>query len=141
MKVTGVRLVRADAADIRRGLLAYGSIELEGCFVIDSIKLFNNSPRRVNGMFVQMPNIPTLRRCDVCGRKTPVKEIECLYCKAIAAPSEANYFRDVCHPTTPECRDMIESAVFAEWQRINAHPDHHRDEIPEEVFGGGLVDA
>lgn len=145
MLITSVRLSPAPQIDQDHGLLAYGSIEFDKCFVIHDIKLLNRGTRRQNGLFVQMPCRPSYRRCIGCNRKTPMKERLCRYCKKVQPlpGADDHFYQDQCHPTTPEWREAIEKAVVAEWNRIasaSAGGDH-RDEIPEEIFGGGLVDA
>lgn len=152
MKVTQVRLVPATGYDPSRGLLAYASVELDGCFVIHDVKLFDREQLAVvrrkehdpakSKLFVQMPCVPIVKRCIRCGRKTPIKDRECLHCREpqpYPLPDE-HLYHDQCHPTTPECRGMIEGAVIDRWEAMQS-PMGHRDEIPEEVFGGGLIDA
>jgi len=152
MKVTQVRLVPAAGSDPSRGLLAYASVELDECFVIHDVKLFDRETLAIrrqkdcnpvkSRLFVQMPCVPIAKRCVRCGRKTPIKDRECHFClepQPYPLPDE-HLYHDQCHPTTVECRAMLEAAVIERWSEAN-RPVGHRDEIPEEVFGGGLIDA
>lgn len=83
MKVTEVRIKKA----VNKGnIKAWGSVTLDGMFVIHGVKVIETAEKT----FVAMPS-----------RKTADGK-----------------FLDVCHPISTEAREIINKAVFAEYEKI-----------------------
>lgn len=118
MKITEVRIF--PSGPNRDRLVAFASVTLDNCFVIKDISIIQAEGKYILGM-------PGKRRkiiCMTCGRKVSPKKYcgECGTVMNFKYGSEAEYqhsHKDLAHPITKECREMIEEAVMkAYWDLV-----------------------
>lgn len=101
-------------------LLAFCSITIGGCFVVRDLKLISGK----NGLFVAMPSRKLADHCVVCGVKNHLRARYCQCCGnrlgenrfSTAADGHADLHRDICHPVSRECREVIQAAVVAAYR-------------------------
>lgn len=118
MTITDVR-VSLDGTNDR--VLVYCSFVIDGCFVVKNAKIVEGNHGRV----VSMPNDPFRTKCPNCSKRVPVTDHFCGRCGVDQEDNRAplddrgypRHYADVCHPTTAECRKIIEDALFAAYEK------------------------
>lgn len=119
MEITEVRIKLVQESQDR--LLAFCSITLEGQFVVRDLKIIQGT----KGPFVAMPSRKLMDRCRRCGGKNALRSAFCNQCGVRLAddraPKEsdgrAKLYADIAHPINSECRESIQSAVLAAFER------------------------
>lgn len=74
--------------------LAYASVTLADCFVINSIRVIRKPD---GGIFVAMPQLPTNN------------------------PNALRGYKDACHPINKEMRESVNNAILSEFMRKRFH--------------------
>lgn len=118
MEITEIRIkLMEDSEDRLRG---FCSITIDNCFVVRDLKIIDGT----NGPFVAMPSRKLTGHCHRCGHKNHLRANYCNQCGAklnMAAESDFDspqkLYADVAHPINSECRELIQSAVVAEFER------------------------
>lgn len=115
VQVTEVRIKLMEGSEDR--LRAFCSITLDHCFVVRDLKIIDGT----NGPFVAMPSRKLSGHCYRCNYKNHLRAAYCNQCGAklkvtVAADSPQKLYADVAHPVNSECRELISSAVLAEFE-------------------------
>jgi stage V sporulation protein G len=115
VQVTEVRIKLMEGSEDR--LRAFCSITLDHCFVVRDLKVIDGT----SGPFVAMPSRKLSGHCYRCNYKNHLRAVFCNQCgtklkAAVAADSPQKLYADVAHPVNSECREMISSAVLAEFE-------------------------
>lgn len=116
MIVTKVR-VKLMPLDADNNLLAFVSIELDGCFLVRDLRVING----MKGMFVSFPSRKLQDRCSGCGYKNPLRSRFCNHCgrKLDEYRWECDekgrplLHADIAFPVNQATRDMLHAAVLA----------------------------
>ncbi len=125
-----IRLHPRTAAPL--GILAYATIELGDCFVIHDMKII----RGKKGVFLCMPSRRVSDYCPSCQKKVGLEDHFCAACglqlklllnycpdcdrktnETVCAEcgqltQTRDFFKDICHPVSRECRDDMERQVL-----------------------------
>jgi len=118
VKVTDVRIKLME--DSRERLYAFCSITIDDCFVIRDLKIIEGQ----NGPFVSMPSRKLMAHCPKCNFKNHLRAAHCNQCGGrlpddLAVKDDhgrTKLFADIAHPSTWECRDMLQQVVIAAYQ-------------------------
>ena len=118
MKITDVRIKLME--DSRERLYAFCSITIDDCFVIRDLKIIEGQ----NGPFVSMPSRKLMAHCPRCHFKNHLRAAHCNQCGSrlpddLAVKDDngrTKLFADIAHPSTWECRDMLQHVVIAAYQ-------------------------
>jgi stage V sporulation protein G len=115
VQVTEVRIKLMEGSEDR--LRAFCSITLDHCFVVRDLKVIDGA----SGPFVAMPSRKLSGHCYRCNYKNHLRAAFCNQCGAklkvsIPADSPQKLYADVAHPVNSDCREMISSAVLAEFE-------------------------
>jgi len=115
VQVTEVRIKLMEGSEDR--LRAFCSITLDHCFVVRDLKVIDGA----SGPFVAMPSRKLSGHCYRCNYKNHLRAAFCNQCGAklkvsIPADLPQKLYADVAHPVNSECREMISSAVLAEFE-------------------------
>ncbi len=118
MEITEVRIKLMEDSDDR--LQAFCSITFDNAFVIRDLKIIDGS----NGPFVAMPSRKLTAHCPFCRAKNHLRAAYCNHCgkrlRDERAPRDAEgrakLYADVAHPINPQCREMIQNRVIAEFE-------------------------
>lgn len=115
MQVTEVRIKLMEQSEDR--LRAFCSITLDHAFVIRDLKIIDGA----SGPFVAMPSRKLSGHCPRCGYKNHLRAAFCNQCGVklripAAIDSPQKLYADVAHPINSECREMISTAVLAEFE-------------------------
>lgn len=123
MKITEIRIFPKEGAD--KKLRAFATMTFDDCFVVRDIKIIEGT----KGLFVAMPSRRAKEACPKCHHRNVIRSHYCNQCGA-ALPSVSNEFerdvdtdlrqaehKDVAHPITAECREMIQGAVLEAYAR------------------------
>ncbi|MEM9586388.1 MAG: septation protein SpoVG family protein [Planctomycetota bacterium] len=116
MEITEIRIkLMAESEDRLR---AFCSITIDSCFVIRDLKIIDGT----NGPFVAMPSRKLTGHCQRCRHKNHLRAQYCNHCGVklkmdVAAhlDSPQKLYADVAHPINSQCREMIQTAVIAEF--------------------------
>lgn len=136
MEITDVRIKLSNREGDR--LKAYCSIIFDGEFVVRDVRVVEGT----NGLFVAMPSRKPTLPCPQCGYRNPVSSKFCNHCGAgmiaqePAPDSETRIrgHRDIAHPITPSCREMLQKRV------IEAYQAEH-DKAEDQYVGSDAVDT
>jgi len=115
VQVTEVRIKLMEGSEDR--LRAFCSITLDHCFVVRDLKVIDGA----SGPFVAMPSRKLSGHCYRCNYKNHLRAAFCNQCGAklkvsIPADSPQKLYADVAHPVNSDCREMISTAVLAEFE-------------------------
>lgn len=116
MEITEIRIKLMESSEDR--LQAFCSITIDQSFVVRDLKIIDGS----NGPFVAMPSRKLTGHCSRCGSKNHLRAGYCNHCGAkqqsnMSHDGPQKLYADVAHPINSECREMIQDAVIAEFQR------------------------
>lgn len=123
MKVTDVQIRLMPGSE--ETLRAVCSITFDGKSVVTPLRDIDGP----HGLFVAMPASNRLQLCSACSRGFEVKAGFCPTCGwpvprqdlRPANDPESRQYTVIAHPITPECREEIETAVLAPFDReLNA---------------------
>jgi stage V sporulation protein G len=117
MEITEVRIFPRESED--KKLKAFATITFDNCFVVRNVKIIEGN----KGLFVAMPSRKMKESCPKCNFKNSVRSKFCNQCGASlpmasrpAEPEEPalrqSEHRDIAHPITAECREMIQKKVL-----------------------------
>ena len=121
MEITEVRMFMRDSAD--KKLRAFATITFDNSFVVRNIKVIEGN----KGLFVAMPSRKMKESCPKCNFKNAIRSKFCNQCGAsLPMPSHPpiiedttmrqSEHRDIAHPITAECREMIQNKVLAAYE-------------------------
>ncbi|NQT95674.1 MAG: septation protein SpoVG family protein [Candidatus Omnitrophica bacterium] len=121
MDITEVRIFKRNSED--KKLKAFATITFDNCFVVRNIKVIEGN----KGLFVAMPSRKIKEACPKCAFKNPARSKYCGQCATAmpAAPPPAtsddrnqrqSEHRDIAHPITAECREMIQKKVLEAYE-------------------------
>lgn len=115
MNISEIRIKLMEESSDR--LRAFCSITIDQCFVIRDLKIIDGTA----GPFVAMPSRKLTGHCQRCHHKNHLRATFCNHCGTKQSPSQQNIsaqklYADVAHPINSECREMIQSAVIAEFE-------------------------
>jgi stage V sporulation protein G len=152
MDITEVRIFSREAED--KKLKAFATITFDDCFVVRNIKIIEGT----KGLFVAMPSRKIKESCPKCGFKNPARVKFCGQCASTmpqtALPMESaedknqrqSEHRDIAHPITAECRDLIQKKVLEAYRAqeagVSQAPKTYSEKpVPgTEPFGSGDID-
>jgi stage V sporulation protein G len=106
--------------DSRERLYAFCSITIDDCFVIRDLKIIEGQ----NGPFVSMPSRKLMAHCPRCHFKNHLRAAYCNQCGSrlpedFAVKDDSGrtkLFADIAHPSTWECRDMLQQVIIAAYR-------------------------
>lgn len=121
MKVSNVRILTGAA---RNGVLAFGSVTFDDCFVVHEMKIINGR----KGIFVAMPTRRLKDFCPSCGDKNHLLAKYCNTCGyklsvnryVVDEMGKPKLHCDVAHPLTPDCRTLIQGAMLDKYEEDKA---------------------
>jgi len=149
MEITEVRIFAKESDD--KKLKAFATITFDDCFVVRNIKIIEGT----KGLFVAMPSRKVKEACPKCGFKNPARSKYCNQCAGAMPPptphvesddkgQRQSEHRDIAHPVTAECRDMIQKKVLEAYklEKSSAPPPKPYVEQPipgaEPLYGGDV---
>lgn len=121
MEITEVRIFVRESED--KKLKAFATVTFDNCFVVRNIKVIEGN----KGLFVAMPSRKIKEACPKCNFKNPARSKFCNQCgAAMPMPSRPvtaedktqrqSEHRDIAHPITAECREMIQKKVLGAYE-------------------------
>lgn len=127
MEITEVRIFTRESED--KKLKAFATITFDDCFVVRNIKIIEGT----KGLFVAMPSRKIKETCSKCGFKSPARTKYCGQCAATMPPPapvdmsedkghRQSEHRDIAHPITAECREMIQKKVLDAYDAESKSP-------------------
>ena len=138
MEITEVRMFVRESAD--KKLRAFATVTFDNCFVVRNIKVIEGN----KGLFVAMPSRKMKESCPKCGFKNAVRSKFCNQCGAAIPPSSRppvgsedpamrqSEHRDIAHPITAECREMIQKKVLEAYDAEKQKAPAEEAPIPPE---------
>jgi len=132
MDITEVRIFLRESED--KKLKAFATITFDNSFVVRNIKVIEGT----KGLFVAMPSRKIKEACQKCGFKNPARSKFCNQCGQSMPPAPApgpsddktqrqSEHRDIAHPITAECREMIQKKVLSAYEAERAAPQDSPD--------------
>ncbi|MFH1791128.1 MAG: septation protein SpoVG family protein [Candidatus Omnitrophota bacterium] len=115
MEITEVRVFLKEGPD--KKLKAYATLTFDNCFVVRNVKVIQGT----KGLFVAMPSRKIREACPKCHYKNTARSRYCSQCGSAlpqqpqqqnAAVARQAEHRDIAHPITLECREMIQRKVL-----------------------------
>ena len=129
MEITEVRIFPKGGVSSK--LRAYATITIDNSFVVRNIKVIEGK----SGLFVAMPSRRMKDSCPRCNHKNEVRSKFCNECgasiplrSAQPATPEAEHdarqseHKDIAHPITVECREIIQRKVLEAYEAEKARP-------------------
>ena len=127
MEITEVRIFLRESED--KKLKAFATITFDDSFVVRNIKVIEGN----KGLFVAMPSRKIKEACPKCGFKNPARSKFCNQCASAMPPApppqpvedktqRQSEHRDIAHPITAECREMIQKKVLDAYESERAKP-------------------
>ncbi|MFH1479522.1 MAG: septation protein SpoVG family protein [Candidatus Omnitrophota bacterium] len=123
MEITEIRIFPKEG--LNNKLKAYATITIDNVFVVRNIKIIEGK----GGLFVAMPSRKMKYACPKCSHKNEVRSKFCNVCGAglpvtqrethtpeEQADARQSEHKDIAHPITAECRDMIQKKVLAAYE-------------------------
>ena len=127
MEITEARIFAKE--NMKSKLRAYATITIDNAFVVRNIKIIEGK----SGLFVAMPSRKMKDSCPKCGHKNEVRSKFCNECGGNlsvrhpeATTPEAQHdarqaeHKDIAHPITVECREIIQKKVLAAYEAERA---------------------
>ena len=144
MEITEVRIFARESED--KKLKAFATITFDNCFVVRNVKVIEGN----KGLFVAMPSRKIKEACPKCGFKNPARSKFCNQCGAAVPPpppqpvsgeQRQSEHRDIAHPITAECREMIQKKVLEAYEAEKGKAPEEKASRPgTEPFETGDVD-
>jgi stage V sporulation protein G len=112
VNITEVRIFEKQTKD--KKLRAFATVTFDNCFVVRDVKIIEGN----KGLFVAMPSRRIKTACSKCGHGNVVRSRYCNNCGAgleirlADNGSRQSEHRDIAHPITLECRELIQKAVL-----------------------------
>jgi DNA-binding cell septation regulator SpoVG len=96
---------------------AFADVVLNNSIAIHGLRIVADGDR----MLMCMPNRPWSEPCNNhhCSAKNPVTSRYCSSCGTRLTHRAEKRYIDIVHPINKESREVIESAVFAEYDRVS----------------------
>ncbi len=129
MEITEVRIFPKEGVSSK--LRAYATITIDNSFVVRNIKVIEGK----SGLFVAMPSRRMKDSCPRCNHKNEVRSKFCNECGASIPPRSAqpatpeaehdarqSEHKDIAHPITVECREIIQRKVLEAYEAEKARP-------------------
>jgi len=129
MEITEVRIFPKEG--INSKLRAYATITIDNSFVVRNIKVIEGK----SGLFVAMPSRKMKDACSRCNHKNEVRSKFCNECGVSIPPRSAHpatpeaehdarqsEHKDIAHPITVECREIIQRKVLESYEAEKARP-------------------
>lgn len=121
MEITEVRIFLKEGPD--KKLKAYATLTFDDCFVVRNVKVIQGN----KGLFVAMPSRKVRESCPKCNYKNATRSRFCNQCGASLPPPQPpmqqspsavrqSEHRDIAHPITLECRELIQKKVLAAYE-------------------------
>lgn len=114
MDITEVKIFKKESAD--KKLKAFATVTFDDCFVVRDLKVIDGN----KGLFVAMPSRRMKEVCSECGHRNVVRSRYCNNCgKALPQSQPASRqdeHKDIAHPITLECREVLQSAVLRAYE-------------------------
>ena len=119
-------------------LLAFGSMVIDGCFVVRDLKIINGS----HGPFVDMPSRRIMRGCHNCGERNHLLAKFCNDCgyrlkTDFPIPhyhGRPKPYAEIAHPINSDCRKLItDEIVSAYYQEIELAQQSRHPHLFQEV--------
>jgi len=120
MQITEVRIFLKEGPD--KKLKAYATLTFDDCFVVRNVKVIQGN----KGLFVAMPSRKVRESCPKCHYKNSIRSKYCNQCGGSlpqpqqpaqsSSSARQSEHRDIAHPITLECREMIQSRVLAAYE-------------------------
>ena len=118
MKITEVKIFKKENRD--KKLRAFATITFDDYFVVRDLKVIEGN----KGLFVAMPSRRIKEPCPHCGHRNVVRSKFCNNCGKPLDPtvtvSRENEHKDIAHPITLECREMVQKAVLDAFENETA---------------------
>ncbi len=115
MQITEVKIFKKENRD--KKLRAFATITFDDCFVVRDLKVIEGT----KGLFVAMPSRRIKEPCPGCGQRNIVRSKFCNNCGKQLDPNvnvtRENEHKDIAHPITLECREMVQGAVLDAFER------------------------
>jgi stage V sporulation protein G len=110
VQITEVKIFKKENRD--KKLRAFATITFDDSFVVRDLKVIEGN----KGLFVAMPSRRIKEPCPSCGHRNVVRSKFCNNCGKQLDPnvtvSRENEHKDIAHPITLECREMVQKAVL-----------------------------
>ncbi len=129
MEITEVRIFPKEGVNSK--LRAYATITIDNSFVVRNIKVIEGK----TGLFVAMPSRKMKDSCPRCNHKNEVRSKFCNECGTSIPPRSAqpatpeaehdarqSEHKDIAHPITVECREIIQRKVLEAYEAEKARP-------------------
>ncbi|NQT90577.1 MAG: septation protein SpoVG family protein [Candidatus Omnitrophica bacterium] len=140
MEITEVRVFTRESAD--KKLRAFATITFDDSFVVRNIKIIEGN----KGLFVAMPSRKMKESCPKCSFKNAIRSKFCNQCGSAMPPSappapvedktqRQSEHRDIAHPITAECREMIQKKVLEAYEAESNAPS--AEAAPSQPASGG----
>lgn len=131
MEITEVRVAVREHSETR--LKAYATVTFDHCFVVRHLKIVEGK----QGLFVAMPSDKPKVPCERCHFKNDLGGRFCSQCGApVSRPMEppmrvgelgspeAKAHRDIAHPITMACRQILQRKVLEAYEAERAKAQH-----------------
>ncbi|MDD4203351.1 MAG: septation protein SpoVG family protein, partial [Candidatus Omnitrophica bacterium] len=116
------RIFLKEGAD--KKLKAYATLTFDDSFVVRNVKVIQGN----KGLFVAMPSRKVKEPCQKCNFKNAVRSRFCNQCgvalpqnneQVVTMPTDLRQaeHRDIAHPITLECREMIQEKVLEAYEK------------------------
>ena len=116
MEITEVKIFKKDNRD--KKLKAFATITLDDSFVVRDLKVIDGN----KGLFVAMPSRRIKEPCPRCSHRNVIRSKFCNNCgKPFSEDvnvSRENEHKDIAHPITLECRELIQKAVLDAFENV-----------------------
>lgn len=121
MEISEVRIFVRESED--KKLRAFATLTFDNCFVVRNVKIIEGN----KGLFVAMPSRKMKEACHKCNFKNAIRSKYCNQCgSSLPMPAREiehdengrqSEHRDIAHPITAECRDMIQKKVLEAYEK------------------------
>ena len=127
MNITEVKIFRKENKD--KKLRAFATITFDNCFVVRDLKVIEGN----KGLFVAMPSRRVKEPCTVCGHRNVLRSKFCNNCgqalEMKITVSRENEHKDIAHPITLACREVIQKAVLEAFEKNNDSSGAERSSV------------
>ena len=114
MNITEVKIYKKENKD--KKLKAFATITFDNCFVVRDLKIIEGN----KGLFVAMPSRRVKESCPICGHRNVIRSKYCNNCgktlEMKVTVTRENEHKDIAHPITLECREVIQKAVLSAFE-------------------------
>ncbi len=139
MNITEVKIFRKENRD--KKLRAFATITFDNRFVVRDLKIIEGN----KGLFVAMPSRRVKEPCPNCGHRNVLRS---KYCNNCGKPldmkitvSRENEHKDIAHPITLECREVIQKAVLDAFEKDLNSSGAEKSSFSQDSSNQGLSDT